>query len=196
MFQRATGVFPVLIITVSIIAGPIAYARVRERQVRNFRVIEEGVLYRSAQPSPGGLDRLIHDHQIRTVISFRHPPRTGADPPDKWMEEYCAQRGIKHIRIVPRSWAPEGKGHVPAEEAIREFLEVVRNPRNHPVLMHCYRGVHRTGAYCAVFRMDVQGWSNEEALNELTAQGYDHLDKEEDVRGFLQGYKPHKAASK
>ncbi|WP_282598360.1 tyrosine-protein phosphatase, partial [Pseudomonas chlororaphis] len=41
-----------------------------------------------------------------------------------------------------------------------------------PVLMHCKHGSDRTGLMSAMYRVVVQGWSKEEALNEMTGGGF------------------------
>eukprot|EP00252_Welwitschia_mirabilis_P011307 TRINITY_DN25434_c0_g1_i1.p1 TRINITY_DN25434_c0_g1~~TRINITY_DN25434_c0_g1_i1.p1 ORF type:complete len:200 (-),score=30.19 TRINITY_DN25434_c0_g1_i1:295-894(-) len=43
------------------------------------------------------------------------------------------------------------------ENTIREALKVLLEPRNHPVLIHCKRGKHRTGCLVGCFRK-VQNW--------------------------------------
>ena len=42
--------------------------------------------------------------------------------------------------------------------------------------------------------MEFQGWSNDDAMEELKALGYDNLDKEDDVRGYLERYVPRRRA--
>jgi protein tyrosine/serine phosphatase len=64
------------------------------------------------------------------------------------------------------------------------------DPANFPVLVHCFAGIHRTGAYVAVYRMEHDRWTNAEALDELRAFGYRNLDDEWDVLGYLEQYRP------
>ncbi len=59
------------------------------------------------------------------------------------------------------------------------------DPANYPVLIHCYAGIHRTGTMCAIFRMDYQGWTNDEAMNEMRTFGDTMLDDHEDILGYL-----------
>jgi tyrosine-protein phosphatase SIW14 len=64
----------------------------------------------------------------------------------------------------------------------------MRDPANHPVLIHCFAGIHRTGTFCAVYRMDFQGWSSREAIAEMRTLGFATLDECQDVLGFLEHY--------
>ena len=64
------------------------------------------------------------------------------------------------------------------------------DPANYPVLIHCFAGVHRTGAYCAIYRMEHDHWSNEKAIAELKSCGYVNLDEEWDILGYLEQYRP------
>ena len=114
----------------------------------------------------------------------------GQLPPDWEEEEYCRKEELYYFRLPPKFWwAPPG-GTPPADENVKLFLEIMDDPKYHPVLIHCFAGTHRSGAYCAIFRMEYEHWTNEEALTELHANGYDHLDKEDDVRGYLENYRP------
>ena len=86
-------------------AAPLVYSSHRTSYSRNFRVVEDGVLYRSGQLSPAGLDRVIRERGIRTVVSLRAPGRS-----DSWEESFCAVRNVKHVRIEPRVWQPDEQG--------------------------------------------------------------------------------------
>ena len=61
---------------------------------------------------------------------------------------------------------------------------------NYPVLIHCCAGIHRTGAYCAIYRMECEHWSNAQALDELHRFGYEHLYDEWDILTYLEDYRP------
>lgn len=180
----------VLLVLAIIIGLPAGYASFRNSNFRNFRVVEPGVLYRSGQLSSRGMERVLHDYGIRTVVTLRDAEIEGEQPPD-WQEEaFCKKMDIQHVRIRPqRWWSPTG-GPVPAESGVKKFLAVMDDPANFPVLIHCMAGIHRTGAHIAIYRMEHDRWSNERALQELRDCGYDHLDDEWDVLGYLESYQP------
>jgi tyrosine-protein phosphatase SIW14 len=173
-----------------IVGVPTGYASYRYANLRNFSVVKPGVLYRSGQLSIAGLQRVIHDHGVRTVITLRDAMVEGNRPPDWREEEYCHAQDIKYIRIRPREWWSQNGEPVPVEAGLKKFLAVMDDPANCPVLVHCFAGIHRTGAYMAVYRMEVDHWDNETALDELRACGYRHLDDEWDVLGYLESYRP------
>ena len=112
-------------------------------------------LYRSAQPSSEGM-RNLKAMGIETVVNLRsfHSDR------DK-----IKGTGLAYEHIYMKAWHPE------EEDAIR-FLQIVTNPKRSPVLVHCQHGADRTGAMCAIYRVAVQGWGEEEALKEMTEGGF------------------------
>jgi tyrosine-protein phosphatase SIW14 len=179
-----------LAIVAFIVGGPYAYSRYRQANYRNFRVVEEGKLYRSGQMSLPALKSTIEEYNIKTVISLRYAEKDGDRPPDWREEEFCNKNGIRYVRIRPREWHDMGQGFVPADQPVAELLKVMDDPTIYPALIHCFAGMHRTGSFCSIYRMEYQQWSNAEAMAELKALGYKNLDKEEDVQGYLENYVP------
>jgi len=185
LVQASAGV----LLIAMIVGAPVWYYAYQRKHFRNFRTVRTGVLYRSGQLTRDGLKKVIREHSIRTVITLRAADDPSEMPPDWEEEEFCRKEEIYHFRLRPKCWwAPEGDP--PACENVRRFLEVLDDPKYHPVLVHCFAGSHRTGAYCAIFRMEYDRWDNDEALNEVFNAGYEHLYQEEDVLGFLQNYQP------
>jgi tyrosine-protein phosphatase SIW14 len=180
-----------LTVVALVTAAPLVYSAHRTNYSRNFRVVEDGVLYRSGQLNKAGLDRVIRELGIKTVVSLRAPGRS-----DDWEEGFCQARGLKHVRIPPRVWRPDEKGDVPAEQAVTAFLQVMDDRANYPVLVHCFAGIHRTGTMCAIFRMEFHGWPAERSINEMEQCGFDPADMVEDIEGFLRSYQPRRKAPK
>lgn len=112
-------------------------------------------LYRSAQPSAEGM-RNLKALGIKTILNLRsfHSDR-----------QALAELGLDYEQIYMKTWHPE------TEDVVR-FLRIVSDPERAPVLVHCQHGADRTGAMSALYRIMVQGWSQEEALREMTEGGY------------------------
>src|SRR5262245_13868615 len=98
-----------LLLVAGFIVGPVLFANYQQKQMKNFRVVQDGVLYRSGQMTLDGLRRAVHDYGIRTVISLRDARTPGETPPDAAEEEFCKDLDILFVRITPRPWeGPDG----------------------------------------------------------------------------------------
>jgi protein tyrosine phosphatase (PTP) superfamily phosphohydrolase (DUF442 family) len=127
---------------------------IQMKGVPNLHKVSD-TLYRSAQPSAEGMNNL-KAIGIKTVVNLRsfHSDR-----------EEIGDTGLAYEHINMKAWHPEEK------EAIR-FLQIVTNPGRVPVIVHCQHGADRTGAMCALYRVAVQGWSKEEAIEEMMKGGF------------------------
>lgn len=153
---------------------------------RNFHVVSEGKLYRSGQLTQSALERVVEAHQIKTVVTLR-PVRDEEAKSDAWEEDLCRARGVRHVRIAPSESVAD-----PLAPVARSFLEVMDDPANHPVLVHCLAGRDRTGVMCAVYRMEYDRWESARALNEMGIGGFDP--NKDAAAGayadFVRGYRP------
>jgi len=118
-------------------------------------------LYRGAQPTAEGMQQL-EKLGIKTVISLR------SFHSDRGEMEGTA---LVYEHIFMKTWHPE-------DEEIIRFLRIVTDPNRTPVFVHCQRGADRTGTMCAIYRVAVQGWSKDEAIEEMTKGGF----------GFYEGW--------
>jgi hypothetical protein len=173
------------LIVLALIVSPVVFTTRQQAKTRNLRVVRPGVLYRSGQMTKDGLLQTINDYHIKTVISLRD----GLSERDKAEEEFCKSEDVNFERILPSRWGDEG-GCVPVEAGVRRFREIMSDPRNYPVLVHCFAGIHRAGSYCAIYRMEFEHWSNSQAIAEMKACGYNNLDDELDILGFMEQYRP------
>jgi len=122
--------------------------------VRNLHKVSEE-LYRGAQPSGEGM-RQLKKFGIKTIINLRsfHSDR-----------DEIGDTGLSYEHIYMKTW------HAEDEEVVR-FLKIVTDPNRTPVFVHCQRGADRTGTMCAIYRIAVQGWSKDEAIEDMTKGGF------------------------
>jgi protein tyrosine/serine phosphatase len=57
------------------------------------------------------------------------------------------------------------------EDEILEALKIIKGATG-PILVHCRYGADRTGAVIAAYRVVMQGWSTEDAIDEMINGGY------------------------
>ena len=112
-------------------------------------------LYRSAQPTAEGMSNLA-ELGIKTVINLR--------------DNHSDKDEIGELPLNARRieiFAGNMK-----DEYVEEFLSIVNDTSAVPVLVHCLHGADRTGTMCAMYRILCQGWSPNDAINEMENGGY------------------------
>ena len=143
--------------------------------VGNFARVDHR-LYRGAQPTAEGY-RNLKKLGVKTVISFRSNANTRAD---------AEAAGLTYIRIPIQ--ADLLGSEPPTDEQVRTFFDIVLDPAQQPVYMHCMGGKDRTGTLCAVYRMEIGGWTNDETIEEMQAFGFH--DNYADLMNYVKNYKP------
>ena len=177
-----------------IVAGPLYYQSEKRRTFRNFRVVEDGVMYRSGQLSIAGFEEICKSRGIKTVIKLRESSDKEKDQrTDAAEEAYCKANGVVFIRREPKDWEPDPTtGYVPAIENLTWFEDIIDDPAKtpRPVLIHCFAGIHRTGSLVAVYRMKYHGWSADEAVDELIECGHSTSTFVGNILPYLRKYEP------
>jgi len=142
--------------------------------VKNFGKISDKY-YRGAQPA--GKDYAdLAAFGIHTVINL-----TNGDG-DKNEQAMVENAGMKYIQI------PMTTHIVPTAEQLAQFLKIANDPDSQPVYVHCVGGKHRTGVMTAVYRMNNEGWTADQAFKEMKQFkfGADFLHTE--FKGFVYDY--------
>lgn len=107
----------------------------------NFHTVEPGRVYRTAQPSPQRLERLIRTLGIRTVVNLR-----GRCLDADWYRDEC--RVAARLGVCQEDLCFSA-GRLPSVPETRRLVEVL-DRCEYPILMHCQRGADRTGFAAAV----------------------------------------------
>jgi protein tyrosine/serine phosphatase len=133
------------------------------RQDANFHIVDDGKLYRSAQLTKDELELAIKSLGIRTVINLR-----GESDAQWYLDEHdiTAQRGVKLVNITDNVF------EIPNRDDLLKLLDAYRTAER-PILVHCQRGIDRTGQASAIYQMLYQGKTRAEAEDMLSAKyGY------------------------
>jgi len=142
--------------------------------IDNFGRINE-TYYRGAQPDGRDYTDLAA-LGVKTVIDLQ---QDGLATERQLVES----AGMKFFRI------PMTTRKAPTGDDLSKFLQLVNDPANQPVYVHCAGGRHRTGVMTAVYRMTHDGWNSEQAFKEMKQYnfGADFLHPE--FKQFVYGYR-------
>jgi protein tyrosine/serine phosphatase len=153
---------------------PFAQRIVGVSGLENFARVN-ATLYRGAQPTEEGF-RQLRAMGVKTVIDFRSHHSTKAQ---------VEAAGMTALEIPLKA----DLGSVPpSDEELRAFFKAVLDPARQPVYIHCAFGKDRTGTMAAVYRLEIDGWTPEEAMQEMEAFGYHNIYR--DLVNFIKVYKP------
>ncbi len=158
----------------------------------NFETITEGKVYKSGVIPPDELESYIKEYHIKSVVDLRFPG-TGDDVnnPEIPAELTAEKEAIGKIEGV--NYFNNGSDQVPKPENLNTFFKIMDNPDNYPVLIHCYHGVGRAEMYSAIYRIEYENYTNEEARNGVrTLVKWSSFDDGKPKGEFLKAYKSRK----
>jgi protein tyrosine phosphatase (PTP) superfamily phosphohydrolase (DUF442 family) len=141
--------------------------RVDSTSVPNLYRIEDG-FYRAAQPTADGFKELA-TLGVKCVLDVAG----GAG------DDGLVEKGSLKLFHVPMS------AFGLRDDRVLAALKIMADPQNRPLLIHCQQGADRTGAMVALYRVVVQGWTAEKAVEEMTKGGYHHSALWKDLETYV-----------
>lgn len=148
-----------ILLIVVIIAGKYVYDI---HLNHNFKTITDNKVYKSGVIPPNELEDYITKYNIKSVIDLRFPG-TGdlVNNPEIPAELTAEKEAIEKIANV--NYFNLGTDQVPEQATVDSFLKVMDDSTNYPVLIHCYHGSGRAQLFSALYRMEYENMSNEDA---------------------------------
>ncbi len=146
-------------------------------RVANFSQVDEYV-FRGAAPSEKGLEDLRALH-ISIDLDLREPGEA------ETAERAEAERlGMQYINIPMKPFS------APTNDQIRSALAVLLSASTHSqrVFVHCRRGKDRTGTVIACYRIQHDGWTNRQALEEARKHGISVVER--GMRSYILHFQP------
>jgi tyrosine-protein phosphatase SIW14 len=127
--------------------------------VGNFGEVSP-TLYRGGQPSPQGLEELAK-MGVNIVVDVR---LSGRDKERKAV----TKQGMQFVELPWHCLFPK-------DDPFVRFLALLRDNPGKKVFVHCRYGDDRTGMMIAAYRMSVEGWTPEEARQEMEKFGFHRM---------------------
>lgn len=112
-------------------------------------------LYRGGQPTAEGFEKLAQ-MGVAIVVDFGRSSRD---------EKETSKLGMQYLTIP---WHCP----FPRDAAFAKFLKLVEDNPGKKIFAHCRLGDDRTGMMIAAYRMGIEGWSADEAMNEMRQFGF------------------------
>jgi len=143
---------------VVLIAGAV-FLLVRHFHIKHFNVIEPDVLYTSGQPRGMDYTRLLYKYNIGSIVNVRsaseHRERHWHNEEITWVRN----NGVKYFELPI-----EKSNFLPDEQTRKQFLAIMADKVNLPVLLHDSNGRKRVSILAAVWALKANKYSVAEAI--------------------------------
>ncbi|HUG90258.1 MAG TPA: hypothetical protein VML55_05465 [Planctomycetaceae bacterium] len=185
MFPRSRGWIAAVAVLLAVSAGYAAWRVHQHHTYKHFAVHEPGMMYRSAWLDADAFTELIEEHQLRTIVNLCESDERTAD---QWAEQRRAVESAgARLMVIPMPTSVS----VTARE-IGRHLELLGDPDNYPMLVHCQHGVTRTAKFLAIYDIAFRNMTAGESLAAQPLFGRDEHNVH--VRAFVRKFeKRHRA---
>jgi tyrosine-protein phosphatase SIW14 len=123
------------------------------QNLSNFQAVNES-LSRGAQPSADGFRELAKSG-VHTVLDLR-----GAGGRSSEEAKLVRSLGMQYVNI------PLDGLKAPTAEEVSKVFAVLNDQSAGKIFVHCRRGADRTGTVLALYRIQHDHWTNQQALSE------------------------------
>lgn len=106
-----------------------------------FHPIIDQEIYRSAQLTVSQLEKIIHQHQIRTIVSL-----LGPEIGNSWYDNQKNIAEKNHVKMINIGF---GSHELPKQAKLKDLIDKLLSVEK-PALIHCYRGADRSGMAGAI----------------------------------------------
>lgn len=175
--KKLTGIVLILGLMAAAVGG---WSYWHHHRYKHVAIHEPGMMYRSAWVEPDVMAELIERWQIRSVVNLCEPGEMGEE---RWVKQRRAVRnaGARLLELP----MPVLVDAVDAPQ-IAQHIEVLNDPNNYPMLVHCQHGVTRTAKFLAIYDIAFRGKTAEETFQTQPKWGRD--DHNVHVKAFVRSF--------
>ncbi len=155
----------------------------------NFKTITDDKVFSSGVIPPEKIKDYVEDNNIKTIIDFRHPEIIDELNPANLDDITKERNAVAEIGNVDYFNIPSDQ--VPTQQNLDSLFNILDNEEVYPVLMHCYHGTGRAQIYSAIYRIEYENFTNEEARKKTrTLLKFSSFDDGKPKGEFLKNYEP------
>jgi protein tyrosine/serine phosphatase len=131
-----------------------------QAEIVRFQELEKGRIFRGSQPADEQDYQRLKRLGVKTIVNLRW------DTTVEKSQEMAKKYGFKFVNfpIKATDW--------PSSSKVNQVLKTISTPGLQPVYLHCQHGKDRTGLISALYRVESQGWSAEDAHEEWVEMGF------------------------
>lgn len=138
----------------------------QHKRYKHWAVHDPGMVYRSAWLDADVFSEQIEKHQVRTVLNLCNPNELG-EQRSREQRAAVTGAGARLIELPMPATIDAG------DEDIRKFIDVLGDPNNYPLLVHCQHGVTRTAKVLAMYDILYRGETAAQSLAAMPLFGRD-----------------------
>jgi protein tyrosine phosphatase (PTP) superfamily phosphohydrolase (DUF442 family) len=108
----------------------------------NFHEVVPGAVYRCSQPSAADLERFARRYHVRTIVNLR-----GCCDEEDWYLDECRTAARFDVSVEDLNGVSAGR--LPSVHTVRQLVAIL-DQAERPILIHCHKGIDRTGMTSAI----------------------------------------------
>lgn len=148
---------------------------------RRFAVVEPGRIYRGGYPDKGELEWLHRQLGVGEIVSLMDESRDA----EKAGREHAAAEALG-LRLEEFPMPGDGRGDFDTLDAAADAIGAGASKGT--IYVHCSAGKQRSNAATAAWRMKHCGWTDDQAIEELTRRFGFEPDDEARLAAHLRAY--------
>jgi protein tyrosine/serine phosphatase len=175
---------PLRAVVIIIIIAAVIVLLVRHFHIKNFHIIKPGMLYTSGQPKGMDYTRLLYKYHIATIINLRSPAEHREQ---NWYNAeitWVRTHGVKYIEM-PLDRDINNPRHFPDAKMQEQFLAIMADRENIPVLVHDGSGESRVAMLAALWLINSEHLPTPQVL--ATAEKIKNCPLAESEKNFING---------